>query len=275
MWVAPPGAQLNVLDWGGRGRRPLVCLHGIGGNAWLWNALAPRLADGLAETHRVLSVDMRGHGDSSKPPSGYEPDAVGDDLVALCDHLGAERMTLIGHSRGGWQAAFVGARWPSRVDNLVLVDPARFRFDAEQDSLGYYAGVAKLLGPFADADEALAVARSRDPEALWTEERQAAFLHGLEATDDGQLRGKMRPSVLEALRDVRRRDWLSEIADQLTAPALLFVATKSDQRRQAQKLEYAERLADVEVVRLHTTHYMAYDATDDVERAILAFLSAR
>ena len=50
------------------------------------------------------------------------------------------------------------------------------------------------------------------------------------------------------------------------------MATKSDARRQAQKLEYQDRLPDVEVVRLPTTHYMHYDATEDVRQAILAFL---
>ena len=271
-WVATGEVQLKVLDWGGSGAHPVLCLHGIAGNAWLWNALAPRLAEDLGDSHRVLSVDMRGHGDSSKPPGPYTPEAVGEDLIALCDHLGAEQVTLIGHSRGGWQAAFLAARWPQRVRELILVDPARFRFDAAQDSTDYYGSVGTLLGPFADADEALATAQARDPQARWTDERKAAFLHGLEATADGRLRGKISPKVLAALQDVRDRDWLGEMADRVTARTLLFVATKSDARRQSQKLEYRDRLPDVELVELPTTHYMHYDATEDVRRAILAFL---
>ena|GEM_PF-6386773 len=271
-WVATGDVQLKVLDWGGSGPQPVLCLHGIAGNAWLWNALASRLADDLGQTHRVLSVDMRGHGDSSKPTGPYTPEAVGRDLIALCDQLGGAPVTLIGHSRGGWQAAYLAARWPERVSRLVLVDPARFRFDAAQDSADYYGSVGTLLGPFTDADEALATAKARDSQAHWTDERAAAFLHGLEATPDGRLRGKIPPEILAALQDVRDRDWLGELADRVTARTLLFVATKSDARRQAQKLEYQDRLPDVEVVRLPTTHYMHYDATEDVRQAILAFL---
>lgn len=274
LWVRTPDVQLRVLDWGGAGSSVIVCLHGIGGNAWMWNSLGPRVAASLHDSHRVLSVDMRGHGDSSKPASEYSPEAVGIDLLHLADAVGAQGLTLVGHSRGGWQAAFTAARWPDRVDQLVLLDPARFRFEDAPSSTGYYGGVAALQGPFADADEALQTGQQREPGALWTDERKAAFLHGLEATPDGRLRGKMQPQILEELRQIRWRDWLSDIAGQVTARTLLFVATKSDERRQAQKLEYAEKLPDVQVVRLHTTHYVHYDATEHVHDHVVGFLTA-
>src|SRR5215217_6876525 len=67
--VPGDGVSLHARDWGGGGGRPVALLHGLASNARIWDGVAPRLAGaGL----RVVALDLRGHGASDQPGSGYD-----------------------------------------------------------------------------------------------------------------------------------------------------------------------------------------------------------
>ena len=117
------GVRLRALRWGDARRRALVLLHGGGANAHWWDHLAPRLAD---EWH-VVALDLRGHGDSDRPPE-LENGDFERDLGDVVTSLSLEAPTLIGHSMG----AAIALRYASeRAESsaapraLILVDPAR------------------------------------------------------------------------------------------------------------------------------------------------------
>src|SRR5262249_4217583 len=95
---------------------PLVMLHGliIGSMTTWYFSAAPR----LARTHRVTLYDLRGHGRSARPPSGYDLATMADDLDALLDGPA----TLVGHSWGALVALRLALRRPERVNRLVLVE---------------------------------------------------------------------------------------------------------------------------------------------------------
>ena len=72
------GVRLHARDWGGSGQ-PVLLLHGLASNARIWDGVAPRLVGaGL----RVVALDLRGHGASDQPGSGYDVASVGRDLAA-------------------------------------------------------------------------------------------------------------------------------------------------------------------------------------------------
>nr|MDJ0867591.1 alpha/beta hydrolase [Myxococcota bacterium] len=115
---AADALRLRLWDWGGAAR-PVVLLHGFGMSARVWDPLA--LA--LAGRRRVLALDARGHGDSDRDPDfRYLPASGARDLEAVVDHLGIERIELLGHSMGAFSAIRFAARFPERVERLVLVD---------------------------------------------------------------------------------------------------------------------------------------------------------
>ena len=109
--------------------QPLLLLHGVMANARTWG----RAAEALAEWHRVIAVDQRGHGQSDKPERGYAEEDFVADLTALL--RGFERPDLVGHSMGGRIAARVAAAHPQLVRSLVLAEavggPPRPRPEAE------------------------------------------------------------------------------------------------------------------------------------------------
>lgn len=124
---AEPGVTLSVLDWApnscsndpSEAKSPLILLHGGGANSHWWDHIAAR----LAQTHRVLAFDFRGHGDSSYP-SEYRVGAFGNDLEAILRWLDREDVILIGHSLGAAVALSHASRF-SKTRGLVLVDLVR------------------------------------------------------------------------------------------------------------------------------------------------------
>ncbi len=75
----------------------------------------------LAPQHRVHALDLRGHGDSGRP-GRYSLEAMRDDVLALLDAHGLDRVDLVGHSMGGVVAYLVAQERPERVARLVLED---------------------------------------------------------------------------------------------------------------------------------------------------------
>lgn len=79
-------------------------------------------AEHFAADHRVISVDLRGHGASAKPDQEYTMAGFADDLNWLCEQLGVERSVVVGHSMGGVIAFELAARHPKRVGAVIAVD---------------------------------------------------------------------------------------------------------------------------------------------------------
>ncbi len=111
---------------------PVVMLHGLSGSTRWWS----RNVDALAQRFRVYRVDLVGFGRSRGQRFGLHTAA--EILVAWLDQLAIERVHLVGHSMGGYVAADLAARFPERVDRLVLVDAAAIPFNRTylHDALG-------------------------------------------------------------------------------------------------------------------------------------------
>jgi len=99
----------------------LVLIHGLTGNLAVWHLnIVPLLWDHF----RVTTYDLRGHGYSSMPPSGYDADHMAEDLVGLLDALEVERAALVGHSYGADIALYAAHLWPERVEQVVAIEGA-------------------------------------------------------------------------------------------------------------------------------------------------------
>ncbi len=97
----------------------LVLVHGLAANLGFWYF---SIAPALAENFRVTMFDLRGHGRSSMPLSGYTPAELAEDLAQLLDHLQIERAHLLGHSLGGSVVAHFACLYPHRLSSLIFAD---------------------------------------------------------------------------------------------------------------------------------------------------------
>src|SRR6266568_2109254 len=119
--ISTAGAEINLVI-GGRGP-PLLLLHGYPQTHAIWHKIAPR----LAEHFTVVCTDLRGYGDSAKPPGeadhrSYSKRAMAQDQVEVMEALGFKRFALVGHDRGGRVAHRLVRDHSARVVRLAVLD---------------------------------------------------------------------------------------------------------------------------------------------------------
>jgi pimeloyl-ACP methyl ester carboxylesterase len=132
-----PGGDMQVVVKGPRNAPPIVLIHCFSCAINWWDRMMPR----LDRSHRVIAVDLLGHGGSEKPTSGYTiPDQA--DLVAQAlGRLGVSHAEVVGHSLGGSVAVGLAERSPELVERVVIVDTPPTHHEA---SLGLIANAAFL-----------------------------------------------------------------------------------------------------------------------------------
>ncbi|WP_178986223.1 alpha/beta fold hydrolase [Winogradskyella helgolandensis] len=107
------------LDYEDHGQgKVLLLLHGLGSTKKDWDAQVPF----FSKTHRVIAVDLRGHGASTKPQDAYSVALMTEDVKQLLDQLHISKVTIVGFSMGGAVAFEMAAKHPEYLENLVIVN---------------------------------------------------------------------------------------------------------------------------------------------------------
>ncbi|UBU18199.1 alpha/beta fold hydrolase [Nonomuraea gerenzanensis] len=266
---------LAVRDHGGDGA-PILLLHGLGGTLLHWDAVAPLLTG----SHRVVAMDLRGHGLSGDGP--WEWEAVLDDVRAVADHLGLDQPFVVGHSLGG----MVAVRWALRhpdAPGIVNLDGLR---SAETEPR-HYAGLAQeelqeLLAEVKAVFDAQAAAMAQPlPEAHAAMYPQRSLL----TTGEGVF---VRPSAALAAQvryDPYFLDSVEPVAE-IRCPALFVLAGRNlpglpgrvgelmTAQRAGIRRDLLSLLADrphLRLLDLDASHAMVVERPEEVARAILDF----
>lgn len=113
----PNGQTIAYVDQGPRDGQPVLLVHGYTDSARDWVPLIPYLSPSL----RLIVVDIRGHGRSSKPECCYTRLDFAYDLKLLLDHLKIRRADIVGHSLGSMIAQTFAEYWPDRTGKVVLI----------------------------------------------------------------------------------------------------------------------------------------------------------
>ncbi|MCK9905460.1 alpha/beta hydrolase, partial [Frankia sp. Cpl3] len=95
----------------------VVLLHGFCGSSAYWQDVIPL----LAETHRVIAPDLRGHGDSDAPQGTYSMEKIAEEIAGLLDNLGIGKAALFGHSLGGYVTLAFAERYAEKLSHFALV----------------------------------------------------------------------------------------------------------------------------------------------------------
>lgn len=111
------GIEVHVAEAGTPDAPPLVLLHGWPQHWWAWRHLVPRLAG----SYRLVMPDLRGHGWSSAPATGYDKEQLAIDLLGLLDALELPEVGLVGHDWGGWAGFLACLRAPRRFRGFVAL----------------------------------------------------------------------------------------------------------------------------------------------------------
>ena len=106
------------FDVAGQGAPTIVLVHGWALDRHVWDGQAPS----LAERHRVVALDLAGHGESGGSRAAWTMAAFGEDVKAVVEAVDAGEIVLVGHSMGGPVVLEAARRMPERVKGIVLVD---------------------------------------------------------------------------------------------------------------------------------------------------------
>jgi 2-(acetamidomethylene)succinate hydrolase len=98
--------------------RPVLFLHGTSASLGVWDGVMARMGEG----YRVIAMDQRGHGRSSKPALGYSQEDFARDILGLLAYLDLDDVVLVGHSLGARNAIVAAAMEPERIAGIIALD---------------------------------------------------------------------------------------------------------------------------------------------------------
>jgi pimeloyl-ACP methyl ester carboxylesterase len=114
------GIKMHYAEQGEAGGIPVVLLHGITDSWFSWSRVLPQ----LDKKYRVYALDLRGHGDTDKPQTGYAMKDFAADVIAFMDAMNIKRATVVGHSMGSFVALQTTLDAPERVEKLLIMGTA-------------------------------------------------------------------------------------------------------------------------------------------------------
>ncbi|HEX2771751.1 MAG TPA: alpha/beta hydrolase [Micromonosporaceae bacterium] len=284
-----PGFRLELIDVGqvrlrvrhGGSGTPVVLLHGHPRTHATWHRVAPR----LAERHTVVCPDLRGYGQSSKPPDEpghitYSKRAMATDVVGLMRALGHDRFAVVGHDRGAYVATRAALDHPDRVTRLAVLDgvpigEALARCDARFASRWWHWF---FLGQLAKPAERVINA---DPDAWY---RGSAEQMGAGAYEDYR-RAIHDPATVHAMCEDyraglgpdREADEADRAAGRRIACPLLFVWSERDDMVDLYgdpAAIWRDWASDVRTASIDCGHHMAEEAPDELAAELCAFLAS-
>jgi pimeloyl-ACP methyl ester carboxylesterase len=116
--VSLPGGDMEVVERGPRNGSPIVLIHCFTCAINWWDGVMPR----LDRNHRVIAIDLLGHGGSEKPSSGYSIENQASLVAGVLGRLGVRDAEVVGHSLGGPVSIALAEQSPQLVNRLVAID---------------------------------------------------------------------------------------------------------------------------------------------------------
>ncbi len=211
--------QLHFLEF--EGNKPtIMLLHGLTANAHAFDGL---IASGLSPAFHVLSVDLRGRGESDAPSSGYSMKEHTADIIGLMDALHLEKIILAGHSFGGFLALYIAKFFPDRVEKLILMDAAANMHPNTKEMLGPALG--RLGQTFPSFHAYIEKVKAAPYLTLWEEQMLSYYNADVNVNEDGTVNCIPQPEhMMEAvLKGSLGEPWLDYLQN-IYHPAILINA---------------------------------------------------
>jgi pimeloyl-ACP methyl ester carboxylesterase len=220
---------------------PVVMIHGLGATADTWKLVAEH----LYTRHCIIAFDLRGHGLSDQPESGYDLVTMAEDIIGGMAGLGLGQVALVGHGWGARLALVLAARHPALVSHLVLVDcphveprhwpgMTRERFLREKTYPDTYASF-----------EGFAQTMREEIADGWSPEVEAILSTYVRELPDGSIEERLRPEHQRQIRESLWEDRALSYYSKLTYPVLLVPAAARPEPgdEPPERLEQAEEFA--------------------------------
>jgi pimeloyl-ACP methyl ester carboxylesterase len=271
-FVEAGGLRIHYAEAGAG--EPLVMLHGWPQNWFAWS----KLIGPLAESYRVICPDLRGHGWTDAPPSGYEKEQLASDLLALLDALELQRVRLAGHDWGGFSGFLACLRAPERFERFCCMaiptpwlrvsrSPHAFAPTAYQPLIAS-PGLGRRIVPRLIPLMLERGSGDRDP---WTAEEKAVFVDQFKEPERARasvqvyrsfLRRELRPILKGRYADARMK-----------VPTLLLYGEEDPVVNEERIGPWQDHADDMRVEEIAgAAHFLPEEAPDAVLERLVPFL---
>lgn len=193
---------------------PLVLLHGFPFNRSMWD----EQREAFAEHHRIITPDLRGHGETDVAPTAATMAEMALDVAALLDKLDIERAVLAGLSMGGYVALAFCRLFPLRVRALVLAD-TRAQADTEEAKANRSAQAAQILREGMEAVAATILPKQLAPETI---AKRPDVVRRVRA----MVTGTRPEGAAAALEGMAQRQDQRSFLSRIIAPVLIIVGSE-------------------------------------------------
>jgi len=263
----PPGAIVDVdgvpIHYIERGSGPAaaVLIHGFLGHTYSFRYLIPE----LAKDRRVVAVDLKGSGYSSRPEKGdYSLTEQARLVIRLMDKLGIDRASFVGHSLGGEVAMRLAANWPERVEKLVLAASVSGDRIPSLPVTPLIKPILWLIGRL--FGRRIFRRQFYDPRKA-TKEVLEAYRRPLRIKGTGH-------AVYQTLRDMRREKAVE--SSRITAPVLILWASSERILPRWVLSRLRKRFPQAKVVAIERAgHLLLEEQPEQANRAVKSFLEGR
>jgi pimeloyl-ACP methyl ester carboxylesterase len=268
-------APIHCLEWPGPGQ-PLFLIHGTTFCAAVWAPVAAR----LTERHRVIAMDLRGHGDSGKPADAYRTDDFVADILHVVDRLGIAGAPVLAHSLGANVALSAWLHRPSVFSRAVLIEPSvvltpehlTFLHKSGERFKGQSATKSHV---WPDRETMFQAYRTKPIPSTWREDALRAYIEGgTRLRDDGRIELKCTPQIEQVLYSGQRlRMMTAEDLRRLTLPILLVRGERTPRALRSMVDEAAPLLPNAKrMVIPGATHFVPMETPEELARLTEEFV---
>ena len=131
-FIETNGIRLHYLEFKSDGPT-IILMHGLTANAHSFDGL---IDAGLSESFNIISIDLRGRGESDQPDSGYTMKDHADDIIGFLDKMKIDKAIIGGHSFGALLSLYLAIHFPERVEKLLILDAAAKMHENTKEMLG-------------------------------------------------------------------------------------------------------------------------------------------
>jgi len=269
------GINLHYVTWGEftRPEHAVLLVHALTASYLNWSLLGSAFAE---RGWFVIAPDLRGRGQSDKPPHGYGIPYHANDLLALCDALNLPTVHLVGHSLGAQIGYFLAAIHPKRLGRLVLVDAGG---RVSPDALQAIGPGLQRLGNTYPSLEAFLQERKQTSAHSWNPFWEAYYRYDAEVQSDGTVKSRVSKATIEEEILVNTSLNPDILLPRIQAPTLIARAplgTLAPDRGFVMAPGEAERvkgiIADCRVVEIPDTNHYSIITSEVLNREVLSFL---
>jgi pimeloyl-ACP methyl ester carboxylesterase len=245
--------QLSYLQWYS-GTEPVLLLHGLADHALVWSSFA----SSLGPNFQCIAPDLRGHGESDKPKTGYTFNHLITDLEALMNHLGWESAHIMGHSFSAKFLPLWASQNPQRFRSMTLVDPFFIDkipnfFEVTFPLLYRVLPFLQGMGPFSSYEAAQAKAQTLKQYQGWSDLQQQVFQESIESKSDGTWGSKFTFDARnEIFKEVMQ---VAGLTQPLEVPTLLITPEKGLNRTNWQLKPYRTYLHHLKIETVPGNHW--------------------